>query len=91
MTTPADDIARLRLDVAPLSPTTTVDAAAELFLQPEYARMLCLPVVADDMVVGTVSRHALNGIFLRRFGRELYGAKPVSALMNRDPGSRSPR
>lgn len=85
MTTPADDIARLRLDVAPLSPTTTVDAAAELFLQPEYARMLCLPVVADDTVVGTVSRHALNGIFLRRFGRELYGAKPVSALMNRDP------
>lgn len=85
MTTPADDIARLRLDVAPLSPATTIDAAAELFLQPQYARMLCLPVVDGSVIAGTVSRHTLNGIFLRRFGRELYGAKPVSAVMNRDP------
>ncbi|MES0874599.1 ATP-binding protein [Sinimarinibacterium thermocellulolyticum] len=84
-TAPVDDIERLRLDVEPLSPTTTIDAAAELFLAPQYARMLCLPVVADGKVLGTVSRHALNGIFLRRFGRELYGAKPVATLMNRDP------
>jgi two-component system, NtrC family, sensor kinase len=85
VTPPADDIARLRLEVTPLPTSTTIDAAAELFLQPEYARMLCLPVVDGAAVVGTISRHTLNGIFLRRFGRELFGTKPVSVVMNRDP------
>jgi two-component system, NtrC family, sensor kinase len=85
VTPSADDIARLRLDVPALPSSTTIDEAAELFLQPEYARMLCLPVVDGDAVSGTISRHTLNGIFLRRFGRELFGAKPVSAVMNRDP------
>jgi two-component system, NtrC family, sensor kinase len=81
----ATDIARLRLDVAALPPTTTVDQAAELFLSADNARMLCLPVVENGAVLGTISRHTLNGIFLRRFGRELYGGKPIAALMNRAP------
>ncbi len=79
------DLAQLRLDVRPLSPTTSVDQAAELFLQPAYARMLCLPVVEHSRVVGSISRHQLNGIFMRRFGRELHGAKPVTQIMNTAP------
>ncbi len=80
-----DDIARLRLDVPALPPTTTVDAAADIFLLPENARMLSLPIAENGIVIGTISRHTLNGIFLRRFGRELYGMKSITQIMNRAP------
>ncbi|NGY06867.1 sensor histidine kinase [Solimonas terrae] len=79
------DLARLRLDVAPLAPTATVDAAAEAFLEAANARMLCLPIVANGRAVGTISRHTLNNVFLRRFGRELYGTRSVTTLMNAEP------
>ncbi|HET8882706.1 MAG TPA: ATP-binding protein [Solimonas sp.] len=83
--TPPADLARLRLDVAPLPPTATVDAAADAFLEAANARMLCLPIVVGGRVVGTISRHTLNHVFLRRFGRELYGSRPVTTLMNPQP------
>ncbi|HEY1076190.1 MAG TPA: ATP-binding protein [Fontimonas sp.] len=85
MQTVTDDVARLRLSLAPLLPSTTIDQAADLFLSSSNARMLCLPVVGDDgLPVGTVSRHTLNGIFLTRYGRELYGNKPITTVMNRE-------
>ncbi|NKF21743.1 sensor histidine kinase [Solimonas marina] len=80
-----NDLSRLRLDVAPLSPTDTVDAAADAFLEAANERLLCLPIVAGKRVVGTISRHTLNNVFLRRFGRELYGTRPVTSLMNGTP------
>ncbi|MGH8445740.1 MAG: sensor histidine kinase [Solimonas sp.] len=83
--TPPPDLARLRLDVVPLHPTTTVDQAADAFLEPANARMLCLPVASGERVLGTISRHTLNNVFLRRFGRELYGTRPVTTLMNATP------
>ena len=83
--TTAGDIARLRLELAAISPQTTVEQAADLFLQPELARLLSLPVVEDDQPVGTISRHQLNGIFLRRFGREIFGPRPVYRVMNAAP------
>ncbi len=82
---PSGDITRLRLHVQPLAADTTVGDAADLFLLTENARMLCLPVVDQGRAVGTISRHTLNGIFLRRFGRELVGHKPISVVMNRNP------
>ncbi|HEX4870808.1 MAG TPA: ATP-binding protein [Nevskiaceae bacterium] len=83
--TTGSELEPLRLDVPPLAPATRVEEAADLFLRPEYARMLCLPVVMDGRPVGTLSRHQLNGVFLRRFGRELYGTRPVIKLMNDQP------
>lgn len=80
-----DDITALRVDFTPIAPDTSVETAADLLLRPECSRMLCLPVVADGKPVGVLSRHVLNGIFLRRFGRELYGARPVSQLMDTQP------
>ncbi len=47
-----------------------------------------LPVVAvvrDGRPVGLVNRHAFIDRFARPYRRELYGRKPVSALMNEDP------
>lgn len=79
------DVARLRLDVQALSPLTTVDQAAELFLQPANERMLCLPVTVNDKPVGSISRHQLNGIFLHRYGREIHGSRPISRVMNPTP------
>jgi signal transduction histidine kinase len=80
-----NDIENLRLEVKPISAATTVNEAAELFLLPENARMLCLPVVEEGRPIGTISRHQLNDIFLRRFGRELFGLRPVHRVMNRQP------
>lgn len=79
------DIAGLLKTVTPLRAETTVDAAADVFLSPDNAGLLCLPVVHIGAVKGTVSRHALNKVFLQRFGRELLGAKPVTAIMNAEP------
>jgi two-component system, NtrC family, sensor kinase len=79
------ELAGLRLPIGAIPPETPVDEAADLFLQPEYAQMLCLPVVEQGRPVGTISRHVLNGIFLRRFGREIFGHRPVSQVMNTQP------
>lgn len=79
------DLARLILDIQPLAPSATIAQAADLLLQPVHARMLCLPVVAEGKIVGSLSRHTLNSVFMHRFGRELYGSRPVSSLMNQSP------
>ncbi|THD02990.1 ATPase [Panacagrimonas perspica] len=71
--------------VGPVGPRATIEQAADLFLAPELSGLLCLPVVEGDQLVGTISRHQLNGIFLRRFGRELYGPRPVERVTNRAP------
>lgn len=85
MSDPLRDIASLLIEVKPIAPTTTVDQAAELFLQSDYDRLLSLPVVDAGRVVGVLSRNTLNQIFLRRYGRELHGRNPVTRLMNPEP------
>ena len=47
--------------------------------------MLCLPIVEEGRPVGVISRHRFNEIFLTRFGREIYGRKPVARFMNPTP------
>ncbi|MDM4769983.1 sensor histidine kinase [Solimonas sp. SE-A11] len=80
------EVAALLQTVAPVSPGLTIDASADVLLEPQYARMLCLPIVTPDGVpVGTLSRHTLNGIFLRRFGREIFGPRAVTQAMNAEP------
>lgn len=75
----------LRVDVPPLAIDTSVEATADVFLRAEWASLLSLPVVQDGRCVGSVSRHQLNAIFLRRFGREIHGPKPVARSMNPRP------
>jgi two-component system, NtrC family, sensor kinase len=80
------DLVALLLPVSAIRPETTVNEAADLFLRPEYERMLSLPVVSTDgRVAGSISRHTLNGIFLRRFGREIFGSRAVEKVMNTTP------
>ena len=75
-------ILALRRTVDPISPDTTVSEAADLILSSDYAELLCLPVVQDGTPVGVISRHRFNEIFLTRFGREIYGRRPVGRFMN---------
>ncbi|HEX5360754.1 MAG TPA: ATP-binding protein [Fluviicoccus sp.] len=63
-------------------PDDTINAVAERFLQPDLAKALSLAVVnADGEPVGMISRHQLNDIFMKKFGRDLFGARPVRDFM----------
>jgi len=79
------DLAALRRTVAPISPSATVEQAADIIQRSEYGGLLCLPVVNRGRPVGTISRNQLTAIFLLRYGRELYGSRPVTEVMNRKP------
>ncbi|NCT67338.1 MAG: CBS domain-containing protein [Rhodanobacteraceae bacterium] len=84
-TAPAD-LVRLRLATEPLTPDTTVLDVAQRFLEARHAGLLSLPVVdADARPLGVISRYELMSVFLQPFGRELFGRRPISALMNPDP------
>ena len=79
---PPLNVLALRRSVEPITPSTTVNDAADLMLSAGYTEMLCLPIVAAGRPVGVISRHRFNEIFLTRFGREIYGRKPVERFMN---------
>jgi len=53
-----------------------------LFANPE---MQSLAVVYQGIPVGIIHRHQITAIFLSTFGRDLYGKKPVVALMDNEP------
>jgi hypothetical protein len=77
------DLASLLLATAPVDPATSVLDVAKLFLQPQHAGLLSLPVVgADVKPLGVISRYELMRIFLMPYGRELFGRRPITALMN---------
>ncbi|MFZ5485123.1 MAG: ATP-binding protein [Pseudomonadota bacterium] len=75
----------LLVRVTPLTPRHTVNDVSELLLQQDYRRFLCLPVVDQGQPVGTVSRDELQTIFMKMYGRELHGRKPVVTVMNPKP------
>lgn len=80
------DLAPLVHATAPIASDVCVLDVAELFLQPHHAGLLSLPVVAPDArPLGMISRYELMRIFLMPYGRELYGRRPISALMNAQP------
>ncbi|HDP88374.1 MAG TPA: CBS domain-containing protein [Thioalkalivibrio sp.] len=81
-----DTIANLRLEIEPVSPRHTLDDVSQLFLGDRYTHLLSLPVVDDaGRPVGTVSRYALMQVYLKHYGREIYGRRPVTELMNTAP------
>ena len=80
------ELSTLRLPTPPVPPDTCVIDVAQLFLDAEYAGLLSLPIVAVDGVpVGMISRYELMRVFLQPYGRELFGRRPISVLMNRAP------
>jgi signal transduction histidine kinase len=60
-----------------------LDAVADRLLTPDSEAFLSLPVVDEERrPLGLVSRHHLQNVFMQRFGRELWGKRPVRDVMN---------
>lgn len=58
---------------------------AERFLRGDLQEVLSVPVVdAQGVVLGGISRYQLNDIFMTKFGRDLYGSRPVAQFMSKD-------
>ena len=80
------ELSTLRLPTPPVPPDTCVIDVAQLFLDANYAGLLSLPIVAaDGAPVGMISRYELMRVFLQPYGRELFGRRPISVLMNHAP------
>ncbi len=76
--------ARMLLIEAPVvSPTTPSEQVLELMLK--HQGLHALAVVKDDVPVGILTRPLLLDRFTRIYTRELYGKKPCSVFMDKDP------
>jgi len=80
-----EQVGDLLVSVSPLSLATSIAEVANLFLSDTHRELLCLPVVDNDLVVGTISRYAIMRIFLKPFGREVHGPRSVEQWMNKNP------
>jgi two-component system NtrC family sensor kinase len=76
----------LTQSVKPVAPTTPVLAVGERFLDTTVSPWLSLPVVAGNEPVGIVSRYELmQRVYIKPFGRELHGKRPIGELMHTQP------
>mgnify|MGYP005809935861 CR=1 FL=1 len=67
-----------------IAPTTSMDGVGTLFRQ--RSDLNTLPVVAaDGQVIGMVHRIAFSDLFMSRYGRDLYGRKPIEWFMQSKP------
>ncbi len=71
--------------IDPLTPEASINEVSELFLAPETQQLLSIPIVQRGRVVGIVSRYQLMKIYMKMYGREVYGRRPVSSMMNATP------
>ncbi|MBA3582596.1 MAG: GHKL domain-containing protein [Gammaproteobacteria bacterium] len=71
----------LAVNVPPISTIVKVEEVALLFLRPEYKLVLSIPVVEGRCAVGIISRHRFMEIYLRPYGRDLFGKKTVAHIM----------
>ena len=79
-------IAALTQPLMPVTPTLAVLSVGERFLDAASAAWLSLPVVDKDRPVGSVSRYELmQRVYIKPFGRELHGKRPIRELMHTQP------
>ena len=82
------DSAQLRelvISAPGIPPDLLVNEVAELFMDETHGKLLSLPVLDGDRPVGVVSRARMQQVLFRQYGRELFGKKPVTAIMNDTP------
>jgi signal transduction histidine kinase len=68
-----------------IPPHLLVNDVADMFMDESHGKLLSLPVLDGDRPVGVVSRARMQQVLFRQYGRELFGKKPVSAIMNDAP------
>ena len=72
-------------DIPPFHQHDNLNTVADAFLHPDYKNCLSVAIVDEQgCPVGMISRHQLTDIFLKKFGRDLFGARPVSDFMRKD-------
>lgn len=82
---PGNEIVSLINPVDGISPECPLEAVADLFSIPKYAKLLSLPVVENGRPVGMISRYRFMDIYLKRYARELHGKRPIRAFLNDQP------
>jgi len=79
----SETVAALAVEVQPIAPQLTVQATVEILqTNPE---LHTLPVVVEGRPLGVVRRSRLMEIYLRQYGRELHGRKPIQNFMDTNP------
>ena len=68
-----------------ISPHLKVADVADMFMDESHGKLLSLPVLDGDKPVGLISRARMQQVLFRQYGRELYGKRPVTAIMNDSP------
>jgi signal transduction histidine kinase len=79
------NISQLLKPLPPLSADCKIKQVGDFFLDARYQNFLSLPVVDNGVPVGAISRYQIMTIYIMHYGRELYGNKPISTLMNPNP------
>ncbi len=80
------DLAGLLKPAEPLVPEMSISDVADRILLLNNMKFLSLPVVDKaQRPLGMVSRYQLQDIFLQRYGRDLWGRRPVAEVMNTSP------
>lgn len=71
--------------ILPFSENDTINTVADALLTEHYKDCLSVAVINDyNEPVGMITRHKLNDIFLKKFGRDLFGSRPVKDFMRAD-------
>jgi len=68
-----------------IPPHSKVADVADMFMDDSHGKLLSLPVLDGDKPVGVISRARMQQVLFRQYGRELYGKRPVTAIMNDQP------
>ena len=68
-----------------IPPHSKVADVADMFMDDTHGKLLSLPVLDGDKPVGLISRARMQQVLFRQYGRELYGKRPVTAIMNDAP------
>src|SRR5579871_2427806 len=68
-----------------IPPHLLVNDVADMFKDESHGKLLSLPVLDGDRPVGVISRARMQQVLFRQFGRELFGKKPVTEIMNTSP------
>jgi signal transduction histidine kinase len=68
-----------------IPPHSLVSEVADMFMDESHGKLLSLPVLDGDRPVGLISRARMQQVLFRQYGRELFGKKPVTSIMNDAP------
>ncbi len=68
-----------------IPPHLLVNDVADMFMDETHGKLLSLPVLDGERPVGVISRARMQQVLFRQYGRELFGKKPVTEIMNASP------